>query len=571
MLLRENISQNTEVVRLEPRIERSPYQPGQYDRTVYGVIELMETVEESQRAVRGDWYRSMAGKRDELEKLAQPRIDQINNSRIKSGDEAVEISSISEKFLLRLAEPNWEEMMPHDSEDKAQVDAWDQFLDDNSDLADNLDAWYEARSKLHVLRQDTELMEKVDTEWRSEHISTALMAHQFIHRQQEREEVAKQMARLRVKVGKSGRALTRREKRQLDELQQRLDGANEPLDMNEIVGEELFLAEVDRLQRQKDRRQLREGLLMTPQMEQITKEALPSMIAGKPVLFVGETGGAKTAMAEFMAGEYFGGAEFVSAYGDVNSYQLMGKQELRANDGATESEFMPGPVVRAMERGVPLVLDEINAMPPELLKRLNKIIQLKPGDEFTVQEDSGRRVTVQSGFCIIATANEKSKRYKGVDDLSVEFQNRFGSNIYRVHYPDAGNNYGDPAVENDRLAFAAIATPEGKFPDWVDEADFDNFVRAAFVTQQLFTGNHGEGFKDYVDTSRLVDDRPGLEETVLAPRTMVDIVQKVANSYGEISFQMACRRFIEGIKNPNDRKVIAEVLSAHELLPKEEK
>lgn len=294
------------------------------------------------------------------------------------------------------------------------------------------------------------------------------------------------------------------------------------------------------------------------------------MVAGKPVLLVGETGGAKTALAEFLAKQYFGGAEFVSAYGDVNSYQLMGKQELRANDGATESEFMPGPVVRAMEQGVPLILDEINAMPLELLKRLNKIVQLKPGDVFTVQEDSGRQVTVQPGFCIIATANEKSKRYKGVDDLSVEFQNRFGSNIYRVQYPDAGNSYGDPAVENDRLAFAAIAMPDGTFPDWVNEGDFDNFVRAAFVTQQLFSGNHGEGFRGFItDTSKITDNMPGLEETVLAPRTMVDILQKVADSYGDISFQMACQRFIEGIKNVNDRQVMTLVLSAHGLLPKE--
>lgn len=562
--------QSVEPLRLEPRVERSAHRPEAADRMVDGVIELMATVEESQRAVRLDWRRSMAGRRDRLEELARPHVERINQQRQEGGGQALELSTISDKFLLGLAEPNWEELMPRDSEDEAQMLRWQQLCDEYPDVADNLDAWYEAHAKLHILRQDAELMQKVDTEWRGERISATRMAHQFMQRQKQQGGIAEQIALLRAKAGRSGRPLTRREKAKIARLQDQLEQAGQPLDMQESVSEGLFLEEVDRLQRQNDRRELREGLLRTPQMEQIIKEALPSMVAGKPVLLVGETGGAKTALAEYMAKQYFGGAEFVSAYGDVNSYQLMGKQELRANDGATESEFMPGPVVRAMERGVPLILDEINAMPPELLKRLNKIVQLKPSDVFTVQEDSGRQVTVQPGFCIIATANEKSKRYRGVDDLSVEFQNRFGSNIYRVQYPDADNSYGEPAVENDRLAFAAIAMPDGTFPDWVNEGDFDNFVRAAFVTQQLFSGNHGEGFSDFItDTSKITDNTPGLEETVLAPRTMVDILQKVADSYGDISFQMACWRFIEGIKNVNDRQVMTLVLSAHRLLPKE--
>ena len=78
----------------------------------------------------------------------------------------------------------------------------------------------------------------------------------------------------------------------------------------------------------------------------------------------------------------------------------------------------------------------------------------------SVQEDSGRIVEVHPGFCIIATANEKSKRYKGVDDLSVEFQNRFGANINRVRYPDHDKSYGEYPRENAQLAMPSfISTP----------------------------------------------------------------------------------------------------------------
>ena len=271
-----------------------------------------------------------------------------------------------------------------------------------------------------------------------------------------------------------------------------------------------------------------------------------------------------------MAREYYGvEPEFVSAYGDVNSYQLIGKQELREKNGASISEFVPGPIIRAMEQGKPLILDEINAMPPELLKRLNKIMQLRPGDKFTVQEDSGRIVEVQPGFCVIATANEKSKRYKGVDDLSVEFQNRFGANINRVRYPDHDKSYGEYPRENAQLAMAAVATERGELPLEIDKRDFEDFVRAARLSQQIFSGTNGEGYNQFIDTEKLVDDRPGLEETVLAPRTMVDILHKVAGSYGTVSLKRACQTFLDGIKNPNDRQVMHHILKYHELLPEE--
>ena len=153
-----------------------------------------------------------------------------------------------------------------------------------------------------------------------------------------------------------------------------------------------------------------------------------------------------------------------------------------------------------------------------------------------------------------------------MDDLSVEFQNRFGANIYRVRYPDANAAYTDPAIENDRLATAAVVTKRGEFPPDIDPQDFDNFVRACFMSQQIFSGNHGEGFKNYLTTEQQLDNKPGLEETVLAPRTMIDILKKVAGSHGEVSLKQACTRFLDGIKNERDRMVIWQILDGFHLL-----
>ena len=561
----------TTELHLEPSVLETYYAPDAADRTVEGVVELMTGLRESMQAVRSDWRTAAMGDRQLLEQLAAPHVERINVSRRKDHPEEpdIAVSKISENFLLGLAEPDWEGQMPRDTSEE-ELRRWEDFKNEHPDVADSLEDWYMYHAKLHELRNDTGLMERFDEEYRGEQMAATRAAAEFLRAQDRKDEISGRMASLRAKAVKMGRPLTAGERRKIAAWQKQLSEVDENIDIPPNSSKEQFLEEVTRLQVREWKRQLDSGLLMTEQMQTIIDETLPAMMRGEPTLFVGETGGAKTAMAEYMVQTYFGvEPEFVSAYGDVNSYQLMGKQELREENGASVSEFVPGPIIRAMEQGKPLILDEINAMPPELLKRLNKIMQLRPGDRFTVQEDSGRVVEVQSGFCIIATANEKSKRYKGVDDLSVEFQNRFGANINRVRYPDYDKGYDEYPRENAQLAMATVATQRGELPPDIDEGEFENFVRAARLSQQIFSGTNGEGYNQFIDTEKMVDDRPGLEETVLAPRTMVDILHKVTGSYGTVSLKRACQTFLDGIKNPNDRQVMHHILEYHDLLPEE--
>lgn len=555
----------------EPSVLETYYAPDAADRTVEGVVELMTGLRESMQAVRSDWRTVVAGDRQLLEQLAAPHVERINVSRRKDHPEEpdIAVSEISENFLLGLAEPDWEGQMPRDTSEE-ELQRWEGFKDEHPDVADNLEDWYMYHAKLHELRKDAVLMKEFDEEYRGEQMAATRAAAEFLRAQDRKDEISRRMASLRAKAVRMGRPLTAGERRKITAWQKQLSEVDDNIDIPPNSSKERFLEEVTRLQVREWKRQLDSGLLMTEQMQTIIDETLPAMVRGEPTLFVGETGGAKTALAEYMVQTYFGvDPEFVSAYGDVNSYQLIGKQELREENGASVSEFVPGPIIRAMEQGTPLILDEINAMPSELLKRLNKIMQLRPGDRFTVQEDSGKIVEVQPGFCIIATANEKSKRYKGVDDLSVEFQNRFGANINRVRYPDYDKGYDEYPRENAQLAMATVATQRGELPPDIDEGDFENFVRAARLSQQIFSGTNGEGYNQFIDTEKMVDDRPGLEETVLAPRTMVDILHKVAGSYGTVSLKRACQTFLDGIKNPNDRQVIHHILEYHDLLPEE--
>ena len=326
------------------------------------------------------------------------------------------------------------------------------------------------------------------------------------------------------------------------------------------------LGALGRLRVREARSQLKRGLLLTGQMRDIIAEALPALTRGEPLLLLGETGGAKTALAEYLSRTMLGNEpELVSGYGDITSSQLIGSHELRSENGATISVFVPGPLLRAMTEGRPVILDEVNAMPAEFLKRLNRILQLRPGDTFAVQENSGVGVTIEQGFAILATANEQTPhRYRGIDRMSAELVNRFGANSYRVHYPDAGLEYTAVPRENALLAAAAIADASGDVPISAD--DLERVARAAFISQQVFAGSHGEGFSGFVSTEREIDGRPGLEESVLAPRTLVAIVQKVAGSGGQVSLDHALRRFVDGVMHAEDRQVLTLILRSQGFL-----
>ncbi len=556
-------------LRLEARIEHSPYQPDAYDRSVDGVIKLTGNIEASMRAVRADWRANIT--REELERLAAPHIERMNSERDELGAAPLELSAISDKFLAGVVEPNWEAAMPTDSDDEERLAAWEQLKTDYPDLAPNLEDWYMYHSRLHILRNDTELMAKVDSEWRGEKLAATRAAHEFMGLEYQRKGYSEQMALIRVAAAKTGRRLTPGEGARLKALQRQMDEAEASVHLLGETTQDKYLAEVDRLMRLEDKRQLESGLLMTAQMEQIIKEAVSGLMAGKPALFVGHTGGAKTLLAMHIARRYIcregDEPEFIRGHADITATDLIGRTQLRERNGATITDFGDGPIARAAEEGRPVIIDEANAILPETLKSLNPVMQLRPGDTFILHEDSGKRITVKQGFCIILTANEKSKQYKGVDDFSVDFQNRLGTAIHRIHYPDHDDAFWDAHPENERLAFAAVCTDRGEFPDDIDPADFDQLVKAAFVSQQIFNGVHGDGYNDYIPSNRRVDRKPGLEETVLAPRTLVDLLKDVAGSYGEVSIKRACERFLDGIKNENDRDTMHTLLDLHKLLP----
>jgi len=98
------------------------------------------------------------------------------------------------------------------------------------------------------------------------------------------------------------------------------------------------------------------------------------------------------------------------------------------NKSGTISDFFKGPIYKAMEEGRPLIIDEVNAIPHEVLISLNHILTRKVGDAVPVQQNSGSIVTIKKGFCVIMTGNLNTKKevdtYTDRQELDTAFLGR---------------------------------------------------------------------------------------------------------------------------------------------------
>lgn len=563
-------------------------------RTPEGYLEIEQETREIQQALALDfeiWASELTDR--ELRDKAKPHIDALNQER---ANDPVVLETASRQFLQHIIRPRWHEHFPKDESEPEEL-RWKEFLAQWPDhLQDNLEELVLADAEMREQITDLDLMRQV-VEIREERLEIMRSASDYLGVERTLRKLSARAVAIRAQAALSNRGLTRRETKNLALISEHEASARTR--QGEALTGEGVIEEIAKRRALKDTRDLQKGLLLTDSMQENIDYVLPSLVAGKPVLFVGDTGGAKTALAEFISREYFGvEPELISGHAEVNSYQLMGKTGLRSADKWTEddlegaidqiiqeggaqydkvtpelrttlrpqaierlkartgtvSDFDAGPMLRAMQEGKPIILDEINAIPPDFTKRLNKILQLRPGDTYVPQEDSGQAIKIQPGFCIIATLNEKSKRYKGVEDLSVEIQNRFGANVVRILYPDQQVADGQVPKDNLRLALAFLRDRSGDIDPDIDLTEVGNFVRGAHVTQKLFTGSD---IPNYVPSNVV---RDGLKEAVIAPRTMIDILSKAKEGQ---SLTEALKHFIAGFKNQSDQDALKVILEKH--------
>jgi len=201
------------------------------------------------------------------------------------------------------------------------------------------------------------------------------------------------------------------------------------------------------------------------------------------VLIIGPTGSGKTSLVNLVSALSNQPVTRINFFGDMRPSDLVGDIEMvETGDGNVVTQYADGPVVTAMRRGHILLIDEIDAAPPQVhtvLQRLTErhhdpigaIAAGKP--HCTLMLPTGEEVHAHPAFRIVATANtsgsgDMSGDYAGTFVLNAAMLDRWGIKIRHLYPTEAVwikmliGKTGLPTDDAKVLVQAAIKVNEAK-------------------------------------------------------------------------------------------------------------
>jgi MoxR-like ATPase len=310
-------------------------------------------------------------------------------------------------------------------------------------------------------------------------------------------------------------------------------------------------------------------IVETPYVKEQAEDIVAHLKANKPVLIYGHLGSGKTELAMHIARKYIGkDALVVSGSKYTSLAELYGHQILTVDErtGSTITDYFLGPVYRAMEEGRPVIIDEVNAIPHEVLISLNHILTREVGDVVSVQQNSGKQIKIKEGFCILMTGNmnQGQKIYVDRQDMDPAFLSR----LYRKEYDylpqttegsledEAGNNN-----ELFHLLLSRVMDRNGNLqapPDTMRK--LWKLSKAARITQDIFAGRE-------VKSAYYFREGAGrgvkylLKESVLSLRALGDVIsQWQKEEYSRELDYYLWREFVSQSTVPADRAYLYQLL-----------
>ena len=254
--------------------------------------------------------------------------------------------------------------------------------------------------------------------------------------------------------------------------------------------------------------------------------------AGKPVLIYGHLGSGKSELAMHIARNRIGKeALIISGSKHTTLAELYGHQVLMADkeSGSTVSDYFLGPIYRAMQEGRPVIIDEVNAIPHEVLISLNHALTRRVGDTVNVQQNSGTSVTIKEGYGVMMTGNLNQGQEKYIDRQDMD--PAFLSRLYKIEYDylpqkTDGSLEAEAGEGNElfHLMLARVIDKNGNLEAPKDSVlKLWNLAKAARVTEDVFAGREvANAFYFQQGGGRSV--RYLLKESVLSIRAIENVV-----------------------------------------------
>jgi len=169
--------------------------------------------------------------------------------------------------------------------------------------------------------------------------------------------------------------------------------------------------------------------------QQTAEDLICLLLANKRIMLVGPPAVGKTSViAQFCARVCWPMTRF-NGNRDVTVQDFVGNYE--AHNGCTE--WVDGPLPRAMREGHVLVIDEVDHMPAECSSVLHSV--LEPGGHLIITGKGGEVIEPHPNFRIVATANtagfgDDSGLHPNAQVQDAAFLSRF-DNVFRVTWLDA--------------------------------------------------------------------------------------------------------------------------------------
>jgi len=151
------------------------------------------------------------------------------------------------------------------------------------------------------------------------------------------------------------------------------------------------------------------------------------------VLLIGPTGSGKTALVRYFCALHGRAYHRVSLNGGATAEDLVGHYILKDH----HTEWVDGVLTQACRNGWTIVLDEINAAPPEVLFILNSLLD----DEriLILSSKDGEIVTPDPDFRFVATCNPSEQGYAGTNEMNEALLDRFETILYIDYSVDVEN------------------------------------------------------------------------------------------------------------------------------------